>query len=185
MRYRAIEIKKSGTPWRCNTGLLYLLQGMSKEEALKRAYEEEPLKPPFEWETHQVMGRVLNDEGEHIIMLRKPAMLSNGCGPTLPICIYQLNYDNNTLDYLDDNTGEFRHWPSNAPRWRYNMQDKAREAAYTWLMVYKHSSFGIPRDVARMIAAHVIDTKYENCWHDNSAREEEEVEEPDPKRIKR
>lgn len=73
-----IKFMKTGRPHRTNNGLMGIMRGLTKEEALAEAYATEPLVLTFD--PIVVKGLVINHRKDlsRDVVLRIATMLSNG-----------------------------------------------------------------------------------------------------------
>ena len=183
-----IWLSQTGIPWRNDTGIVGFMMGLSREEALRQAYEREPLKPPFE--PFQVSCVLLGEEGPFGVMLEKPVMLSNGCGPTHPLRYYQLNLDGTVSFFPAETTrywmtrtsrekGQFlfrvekqteptETWTWNVPTWEFDFRDEIREIVLLLLCAKKFRPESIlsilPKDLVKMVGLLLFQTRQDRIW---------------------
>lgn len=178
-----IWLSQTGTPWRNDTGIVGFMMGLSREEALRQAYEREPLKPPFE--PFQVSCVLLGKEEPFGVMLEKPVVLSNGCGPTLPLRYYQLNLDGTVSFFPAETTktprekGQFlfrvekqmeptEAWSWNIPTWEFDFRDQIREVVLLLLCAKKFRPESIlsilPKDLIKALGLILFETRQDRIW---------------------
>ena len=121
--------------------------------------------PPFKFTQVSVESYHYNQD-HIVVVLDTPVCLTTGYGSPVPARIYKLNFDHeNSMSYYVENMlcNTFRGWYMNAPIWRINSIERAKEAAYTWILVAQHVT-SLNKDLQRHIAARILDTRYDNEW---------------------